>query len=109
MLLKIEYTADGWVDLKTPIFMTDKQFLKFEIRMKEIFENIDFHDIEELDKQMGDRNIKPKRWTVEELCLLVDDKTHAEVAKLLGREPFSVRSKRGVWLPEFLKWARKNG
>jgi len=107
--MKVFVNNNGLVDFETPIFMTDEQFQTFSEGMNNVFGNITIHKIEELEKTMGDIERHPKEWKPEELVHLLSDKSHEEVAKTLGREYFSVKSKRGVWILPFKNWAEKNG
>lgn len=102
------FTCNNDVDFETPIFMNDNQRKKFIKGMENIFGEIETHEIEELsiDRVAGKH---PKKWKPEELIHLISGKSHEEVARILNRKSFSIRSKRGIWVLPFTTWARKNG
>ena len=97
------------MDFEAPLFMTDNQRKKFLEGMKKIFGNIITHNVRELDKEMGEIERHPQKWTPEELVYLLSDKSHEEIGRILHRDYFSIKSKRGVWLAPFYTWATKHG
>jgi len=107
--MRIEINEKGGVDFETPIFMNNRQRKIFFDGIKEIFGDIQIHNIEELDRNIGDIKRYPKKWTPDELVYLFSDKSHEEIADILGRKFFSIKSKRAIWLLPFHTWATKNG
>lgn len=97
------------VDFESPFYMTEEQLKVFQAGMKKIFENVKSHDVKELERQASDVIRHPQKWEPEELIHLLSDKSHEEVASLLNRKSFSVKSKRMVWILPFRNWAVKNG
>jgi len=101
---------DDLLDFEAPVFMTDEQLEKFTKGLKKIFDDVIIHKIQELDREPSeDIHRHPKFWVPEELIHLLSDKSHEEVANFLKREPFSVKSKRGIWILPFKTWSEKNG
>jgi hypothetical protein len=106
--MRVEVDPEGYVDFEAPIFIREHQLEKFIKGLEEIFGNVKVHEIDELPIDKAPPGTL-KKWTPEELVYLVSDKSHEEIASILDRESFSVRSKRGVWLLPFTMWARKKG
>jgi hypothetical protein len=107
--MEVLTSKDNRVDLESPIFMTDEQFKLFADGLNDIFGEVEVHEVEELDKNMPDIDRTPKAWKPKELVHLLSDKSHEEVAGILGRKPFSIKSKRGVWIGPFMNWAESRG
>lgn len=100
---------DNFIDFESPFYMDDDQLDVFIEGMQKIFSRIKEHEIKELDREISDVERHPQKWTPEELVYLLSDKSHEEIAKILNRENFSVKSKRMVWLLPFRNWALKKG
>ena len=107
--MKIITHEDGYVDLEAPINMSDEQIENFISFMKSLFPGIEVEDIEEPIKDVGDREITQKNWTVDELTLLLGPNDNDELATKMGRTSMSVLMQRGHFVPEFMVWAKKKG
>lgn len=101
-------TNGDFLDLETPIYMTESQKKEFVNFMEKQF-GIKTEEIIEPDIEEGEEKepSEQKKWTAEEFCLLFDySKTNSELAKLLDRTEMSIHMKRGGFVPEFLVWAK---
>lgn len=100
---------DEYLDFEAPIQMTEEQREKFIRFMKNLFGNIKVVNVIEKTKEMGDRKVDPKKWTPEELSLLLTPINNRDLTTKLKRTEMSVKMKRGSFVPEFLVWAKKKG
>jgi len=100
---------DEYLDFEAPIQMTEEQREKFIRFMKSLFGDIKVVNVIEKTKEMGDREINPKKWTAEELSLLLTPMSNRELTVKLKRTEMSVKMMRGSFVPEFLVWAKEKG
>ena len=107
--MKIITNNKGFVDFEAPIYMNDFQKDEFLRGMREIFEEINVKQIKEKLKEMDEIERHPKKWTINELALLVEGKSNEEIAEITNRTPFGVQIKRGSWLLHIQSWAKKKG
>lgn len=107
--MKILVNIDGHVDLEAPIQMTDEQREKFIEFFKKMFSGVETGKVREKTKSMGERDIAPKKWTIDELHLLVGPDNNQILAEKMGRTTMSVGMERGHFVPEFMTWAKSKG
>jgi len=108
--MKILIGDKGNVDFDEPIKLSPEQFDKFVKLMRKLFAVV---EVKESDKprkaRLGERIRFNRRWTEEELKLLLEIEDNQTVAEKLGRTWMSVNIKRGEWIPTFMKWAEVKG
>ena len=100
---------DEYLDFETPIQMTEEQRKKFIQFMEKLFGDIEIVKVIEKTKEMGDREVSPRKWVPEELSLLLTPKNNKDIAVKTNRSEMSVKMMRGSFVPEFLVWAKKKG
>jgi len=108
--MKILIGDKGNVDFDEPIKLSPEQFDKFVKLMSKLFAIV---EVEESNKprkaRLGERIRFNRRWTEEELKLLLEIEDNKTVAEKLGRTWMSINIKRGEWIPAFMKWAEDKG
>ncbi|MFH1828720.1 MAG: hypothetical protein ABH824_05680 [Nanoarchaeota archaeon] len=102
-------TKDEFVDFEAPIQMTEDQREKFISFMKELFGKVETEMVEEKSKEMGEREVTAKKWTSEELALLLSPASNEELATKTERSVMSIKMERGHFVPEFMGWAKRKG
>jgi len=100
---------DEYLDFEAPIQMTEEQRKKFIRFMKNLFDDVKVVNVIEKTKEMGDREVSPRKWVPEELSLLLTPKNNKDIAVKTNRSEMSVKMMRGSFVPEFLVWAKKKG
>ena len=100
---------DEYLDFEAPIQMTEEQRKKFIRFMKNLFDDVKVVNVIEKTKEMGDRQVKPKKWIPEELSLLLTPTSNKGLTTKLKRTEMSIKMMRGSFVPEFLVWAKKKG
>ena len=109
--MKFSVHKDGYVDLETPIHMTEEQREAFIEFFKKMFPGeVSVGDTVEPPVYTGEREgTTPKRWTVEEYVMLLDPERNLRVANKIGRSEMSIQMKRGEFVPGFLAWVKEKG
>ena len=108
--MKILVYKSGYVDLDSPVHMTETQRKKFIEFFRSMFPgNVEVYDIKEKTKNYHSREIIQKKWTIEEYELLLGPDSNLELSEKLGRTEMSVKMQRGSFVPEFFAWLKKKG
>jgi len=103
-------TKDQHLDFEAPIQMTEYQRKKFVLFMKGLFNDLEIQEnVNEKTKEMGEREVTTKKWTSEELSLLMSSISNEELAAKTERSVMSIKMMRGHFVPEFMVWAKRKG
>lgn len=101
---------DEYIDFEAPIQITDEQRKKFILFLKKLFGDIDTQEgVKEKTKKMGEREVTARKWTPEELSMLMSPIGNEELAVKTERSVMSIKMERGHFVPEFMIWAKRNG
>jgi len=105
----IKYNSDGRIDFEAPIYMTEEQREKFIQGMKKIFGiRIKIENIIENKKEIKKRKGEGKRkYDIKQLSHFAKEINNKDIANIIGKTEFAVQMKRGVYLKEYMEWARK--
>lgn len=104
------FVKDKYVDFEAPIQMTEEQRKKFISFLREEFTELEIQEnVNEKTKEMGEREITTKKWTAEELALLMSPASNEELAAETERSVMSIKMERGHFVPEFMVWAKRKG
>ena len=103
----LEY--NDYLDLEAPVFMSNEQKEKFITFFKNLFPEINIKQAKEQTKEIGEREIKPQRWSLEEYAMLLSPKDNDLLASKTKRTRMSILMQRGSFVPEFLCWIKKKG
>lgn len=104
------FVKDEYVDFEAPIQMTEEQRKKFVLFLKEEFADLEIQEnVNEKTKEMGEREVTTKKWTAEELSLLMSPASNEELAAETERSVMSIKMERGHFVPEFMVWAKRKG
>jgi|GEM_PF-1003244 len=99
----------GNVDFDEAIQMSPKQKAEFLKFMKSLFDVVIEEEVDELrSDRLGDR-VFFRKWTSEELKILLEIEDTNKVCERLGRSWMSVDIMRGGFIPEFMYWAHIKG
>lgn len=108
--MKILMYKSGDVDLEVPIRMTEEQREKLIEFLKKMFPgNVEIYAKEEKTKKFGEREVDPKKWTIDDCTLLLSPNSNSDLAAKMDRTEMSVKMQRGHFVPEFLVWLKKKG
>jgi len=105
--MKITY-RNGFFDFAAPVFMSEKQKDKFITFMKEVFDNIDVREVQEKTRP-GPQGGEQRKWTVDDICVLLDDSSIEKKAEILDRSEMSIIMRIGSIIPKITKWMKKKG
>jgi hypothetical protein len=97
-----------FIDLAAPIFMSGEQRDKFIDFMKNTFEDVDVKEVQEKSRP-GPHGGEPRKWTVDDISVLLEGSSIEKKAERLGRSEMSVIMRTGSVVPEITKWMKKNG
>ena len=105
------HVKGNYVDLSAPIFVEEDQLDKIVNFLKDLTgEEIEIQETLEKDRfaNVGERH--PRKWTGEELILLLDTQiSESELVAKLKRSEMSVLMQRAQFVPEFVSWAKSKG
>jgi len=108
--MKILTYESGYVDLEAPIQMTEEQREKFIEFFKKTFPgNVETYEKKEKTKNLGERDVDQKKWTVDNLELLLSPSSNSDLAAKMDRTEMGVKMQRGHFVPGFLVWLKKKG
>jgi len=108
--MKILTYDSGYVDLEAPIQMTEEQREKFIEFFKKTFPgNVETYEKKEKTKNLGERDVDQKKWTVDNLELLLSPSSNSDLAAKMDRTEMGVKMQRGHFVPGFLVWLKKKG
>ncbi|MEM2936693.1 MAG: hypothetical protein QW231_05915 [Candidatus Bathyarchaeia archaeon] len=100
--------GDYGIDFEAPVYMSPSQIKKFIEFMQTLCPGIGIKEVREKEKP-GPTGGGVKRWTRDELELLLQTEDNEVLARKLGRTEMSVKMERAQLLPEFFEWAEKRG
>lgn len=100
---------DNWIDLESPICMSEGQRLAFIGFFRDNFGEVEVLDVEEATKEFGPREVVMKEWTEKDLLELLGPKDNETIAREMDRTIMSVKMKRGSFVPNFWKWMKDSG
>lgn len=88
--------------------MFEDQLEKFKGFFESLFPGtVEVLEVEEKSRSMSAIEREMKRWTVEELIMLIGPESNRALAERMDRTGMSVRMKRGHFVQDFLSWAKK--
>jgi hypothetical protein len=100
---------ENWIDLDSPIYMTEGQRNRLIDFFRSHFGNVEVVPVEEATKEFGPREVVMKEWTEHDLLELLSSKDNDALAREMDRTIMSVKMKRGSFVPNFWKWMRDRG
>jgi hypothetical protein len=100
---------ENWIDLESPIYMSEDQRARFIGFLRENFGEVGIIEVEEATKEFGPREVVMKEWTETDLLELLSSKENEVLAKEMDRTIMSIKMKRGSFVPNFWKWMKENG
>ena len=104
------FVKDEYVDFEAPIQMTEEQKKIFVSFLKEEFTELEIQEnVNEKTKEMGEREVTSKKWTAEELSLLMSPESNEELSVKTKRSIMSIKMERGHFVPAFMVWAKRKG
>lgn len=107
--MKILIGDKGNVDFDESVQMSPKQKVEFLKFMRGLFDVVIEEEGEEhRSGRLGDK-LFFRKWTSEELKILLEIEDTNKVCERLGRSWMSVDIKRGEFIPEFMYWAHIKG
>jgi len=98
----------GNLDFNAPIKVTEIQ--KYEIIkfFESVYKVVEIEKAEEFrTERIGDKFF-PREWTEKEYEILFEIENTEKVSEMLGRSWMSVDIRRGIFLPDFLEWGKRN-
>ncbi|MFQ5909978.1 MAG: hypothetical protein ACE5IJ_04560 [Thermoplasmata archaeon] len=109
MMIMLLHGDRGGVDFSEPVRMTEVQKAGLVEFLQEMFAVVTEEEVTEFrTDRLGERTF-PRVWDSEELALLLEPHSVAEVSSLLGRTWMSVTIMRGGWVGGFLEWVSSEG
>jgi len=106
--MKILIGNNGGVDFDAPIKVNKDQKDKIIKFLKEMFRVVTIEKSSFFrSERLGDKFFM-RRWTDDELAVLLEIENTERVAEMLGRSWMSVKIKRGYFIPYFLSWTQEN-
>lgn len=107
-MAKITIYGD-YADFEAPVYMTDNQLDKFILFLENMYgTKIQTKDIIEKSREPIEHEDQ-KKWTPYEILALFGSEDNISLARKLNRKEMSVRMKRGIFMADFVSWARKKG
>lgn len=99
---------NGFVDLEAPIFMSEDQLEKFTEFMKNNFDDVDVREVQE-KSGTGPHGGVQRKWTVDDIAVLLDETSVEKKAEKLNRSQMSVIMRTGNVVPQITKWMKEKG
>lgn len=108
----IQYSSDGRVDLKSPIYVEEEYFNRIVEFLKRLKGDVKIQEVTEVgrfDNPNKDEK-HPKRWEASELLLLLDPSIPVkELMKKFERSEGSIMMQKSQFVPSFISWCKKKG
>jgi len=105
--MKIIY-KNGFFDLAAPVYMSDNQKEKFLDFMKKNFDDVEVFNREEASRP-GPHGGERRKWTEDDIAVLLAGGSISEKAQKLGRSEMSVIMRSGSVVPDIIKWLKQKG
>jgi len=104
-------TNGNMVDFEAPIQMQEDQLERFVDFLKDLlYEKIEIQEVREKERFGGRSEKKQKKWTFDELFMLLDSSLdNEELAKKLDRSTMSVSMERTDFVTSFISWTKSKG
>jgi len=107
--MHITISANGEVDFKAPVYMSNEQYERFCEFMVGFVRDVEREEVKEKKRVVVHKVGKSKKWTPHERLLLLSSDSNKALESKLGRSGMSVIQQRGSFLSEYLAWAKKRG
>jgi rhodanese-related sulfurtransferase len=99
---------NGFIDLEAPVYMSESQREKFIDFMKNTFDDVDIREVQEKSRP-GPQGGEQRKWTVDDISVLLDDSSIEKKAETLDRSEMSVIMRTGNVVPQITKWMKEKG
>jgi hypothetical protein len=96
------------IDFEAPVYMSEDQRDKFIDFIKKTFENVEVREVQE-ESRPGPHGGTPRKWTAEDIAVLLEGSSIKKKAEKLDRSEMSVIMRTGSIVPEITKWMKKKG
>jgi len=99
---------NGFIDLGSPIFMSNEKQQRFIEFMKETYKDVEVQNVVEKSRP-GPHSGEQRKWTVDDIFILLQGGTIEEKAIILKRTEMSVIMRTGGVVPSITKWMKSKG
>ena len=94
--------------MASPVFMGDEQRERFIDFMRKTFGDIEVLEVEEASRP-GPHGGEQRKWSVDDIAMLMSGGSIEEKANKLNRSEMSVIMRTGSVVPDIAKWMKKKG